>query len=194
MTNPRKNPQVTPEFTQTVTLVVHDQDELHMTVQEAEAEAARLLDTSWWSLGRDLPIDPSYLARQLGIAVRFEPLPLDESGNIVIAPDVEPVITLNANDHPNRQRFTCAHEIGHYRRRKMEAVTQRFVDNRDTLAGLGTDVDEIFANQFAAALLMPARRVQEFFQLKNLRADEMGILFGTSAQAIEIRLRNLRLT
>jgi Zn-dependent peptidase ImmA (M78 family) len=76
----------------------------------------------------------------------------------------------------------------------MEAVTQRFVDNRDTLAGLGTDVDEIFANQFAAALLMPARRVQEFFQLKNLRADEMGILFGTSAQAIEIRLRNLRLT
>lgn len=167
--------------------------ELHkMTVREAEAEATRLLDTAWWPT-RELPIDPYHLARGLGIVVRDAPLPLDESGNIVISPNETPVITLNSFDSANRRRFTCAHEIGHYTQRSREPIEQRFVDCRDDLAGLGSDSREIFANQFAAALLMPAAKVLAFHKDGYSPAD-MAHSFGTSVQAMEIRLRNLRLS
>jgi len=100
---------------------------------------------------------------------------------------------VNASDTQNRQRFTCAHEIGHYVRRGQDPNRTSFVDYRDTLAGLGRDTDEIFANQFAAALLMPAPLVVRF----RRAGDSISTLaerFGTSVQAMEIRLRNLRLT
>jgi Zn-dependent peptidase ImmA (M78 family) len=163
-----------------------------MSVREAESEATRLLETSWWSLGRTVPVDPYHLARGLGLAVQVIPLRADESGNIVISPDTAPVISLNKYDSEHRRRFTCAHEIGHYVKRVQNSIEQRFVDFRDTLAGIGQDPSEIFANQFAAALLMPAPQVQELRQL-GASVPDMARRFGTSSQAMELRLRNLRL-
>jgi Zn-dependent peptidase ImmA (M78 family) len=163
-----------------------------MTVREAEAEAEQLLNSSWWYSNGGLPVDPFHLARGLGIAVRLEPLPADESGNIVIAPDEAPVISLNQFDGENRRRFTCAHEIGHYVSRSQGAEPQRFIDFRDTLAGLGRDTEEIFANQFAAALLMPAEHVMRL-NSKGTSVEAMARTFKTSVQAMELRLRNLRL-
>ena len=167
-----------------------------MTVREAENEAARLLASSWWrSANQDdpLPVDPEDLARGLGIKVQEARLPSDESGNIVMHAEGDAVITLNTVDHPNRKRFTCAHEIGHYLRRRQEGLTDRtFVDYRATLAGLGSDKDEVFANQFAAALLMPARAVQMKVR-QGLGVDTLAYQFGTSVQAMEVRLRNLHL-
>jgi Zn-dependent peptidase ImmA (M78 family) len=96
-------------------------------------------------------------------------------------------------DHPNRQRFTCAHEIGHYLRRKRTGARGRFVDYRDTLAGLGTDVEEIYANQFAAALLMPAHLVHKGYKVDERSSEDLAWELGTSAQAMNVRLRNLRL-
>lgn len=78
------------------------------------------------------------LARQLGVYVRTAPLPTNQSGYIVVNEDGSAIITINQLDHPNRQRFTCAHEIGHYLRRHVTGQT-RYVDYRDTLAGLGVD-------------------------------------------------------
>jgi Zn-dependent peptidase ImmA (M78 family) len=164
-------------------------DHLGVTVREAEAEAALLLEQAWWP--RELPVDPFHLARVLGIAVRVLPLPADESGNITITPDETPMMTLNRFDSESRRRFTCAHEIGHYLRRSA-APRREYVDYRDTLAGLGTDREEIFANQFAAALLMPADHVARFHR-QGLAPEVMARKFGTSAQAMEIRLRNLGL-
>lgn len=171
-----------------------------MTVRQAERDAAQLLASSWWSDARldgPLPVDPLRLARALGLDVRTVPLPSDESGNIVIPPDgtdERPVINLNAWDHPNRQRFTCAHEIGHYLRRQHRGDRARtFVDYRDTLAGLGTDAEEIYANQFAAALLMPAHLVKQLYADQGQPVEVLAARFGTSVQAVNVRLRNLRL-
>jgi Zn-dependent peptidase ImmA (M78 family) len=138
-----------------------------------------------------LPVNPFALARDLGITVRFARLPADESGNIVMLPDETAVITLNSLDSLNRQRFTCAHEIGHYSRRRDEGETQ-YVDYRDTLAGLGSHPQEIFANQFGAALLMPAAEVKRYLDA-GYTVEALAALFGTSVQAMELRLRNLRL-
>jgi Zn-dependent peptidase ImmA (M78 family) len=163
-------------------------------VVDAENEAAQLLDRSWWaSPNRDapLPVDPVRLAAGLGIHVRKASLPSDESGRIeFIAGD--PVVTINAADHPNRQRFTCAHEIGHYLRRA-ETGDLRWIDYRATLAGLGVDNEEIFANQFAAALLMPKDLVRRWHS-EGRTPQRMARDLGTSVHALELRLRNLRLT
>ena len=161
-----------------------------MSVIEAEQEAAKLLETSWNP--RPLPVDPFQLARGLGIDISFTPMPADVSGRIEIVPDTTPHIWINSNDGQSRQRFTCAHEIGHYLRRSDGDQSEVFIDWRDILAGLGTNETEIFANQFAAALLMPAHEVASYFGRK-FSTEEMARQFGTSAQAMEIRLRNLRL-
>ncbi len=171
-----------------------------MAVREAERDAARLLEASWWvNEARDLPlpVEPMELAKALGLEVELAFLAADESGKIVIPGNDEDtaVVTLNAFDHPNRQRFTCAHEIGHYLRRQRTATRGRtLVDYRDTLAGLGTDPEEIYANQFAAALLMPGRLVQRFYLVDRESPEQLAFRFGTSVQAMNVRLRNLRLT
>lgn len=102
------------------------------------------------------------------------------------------VISLNGLDHPNRQRFTCAHEIGHYSSRRKSGEDETFSDRRATLAGLGVSPEEIYANQFAAALLMPAHLVQRF-RGEGLAVEKMARRFGTSVQAMELRIRNLGL-
>lgn len=166
-----------------------------MAVREAEQDAAGLLASSWWEdddQDAPLPVEPATLARRLGIEVRMVPLPSDESGNIELSDDEAPVISLNIWDHPNRQRFTCAHEIGHYLRRQVSGHRGRFVDYRATLAGLGVDSEEIYANQFAAALLMPGHLVARYYR-QGGTVDELATLFGTSSQAMGLRLRNLRL-
>jgi predicted transcriptional regulator len=168
---------------------------LALTVRDAEQDAVQLLDSSWWTSDtkdEPLPVDPLALARRLGIRVDTVPLPPDQSGNIVMPPSGTVVISLNARDHEHRRRFTCAHEIGHYlRRRETGALVQRFVDYGDTLAGLGVDAEEIYANQFAGALLMPGHLVQRWHGTHTV--DMLARRFGTSAQAMEVRLRNLRL-
>lgn len=170
-----------------------------MSLQQAETAAAKLLSTSWWTddvtADQPLPVDPFVLARGLGIAVQFESLPSDESGNIVVPGDGGPVITLNRFDHPNRQRFTCAHEIGHYVQRleSGDVGTRTFVDRRSDLAGLGVDPIEIYANQFAAALLMPAHLVRRYYDSNRPNGGQLASMLGTSAQAMAVRLRNLRL-
>lgn len=169
-----------------------------MTVREAENSARRLLESSWWTTpNRDapLPVDPRKLARSLGIEIRIVPLPPDESGSIVIPTNGNVVISLNYWDSENRQRFTCAHEIGHYLRRSGQELRGRdrtFVDYRDTLAGLGRNTEEIYANQFAAAILMPAHLVQLYFN-KGMTPEALADRFGTSTQAMNLRLRNLGL-
>lgn len=165
------------------------------TVADAERRADQLLEASWWvTPGCDvpLPVDPMVLAQRLGISVRMAILPPDQSGNIQFRGDGSSVITLNTNDHPNRRRFTCAHEIGHYLRRDQDGHVSGYVDYRDTLAGLGVDAEEIYANQFAAALLMPAHLVKRWHDERRT-SDHMAQLLGTSVQAMNLRLRNLRL-
>ncbi len=162
-----------------------------MSVKEAEEEARKLLKTTW--IPRPLPVDPFVLANELGIDVNFVRLPDDESGRIEISPDETPKISINMNDGENRQRFTCAHEIGHYLSRSDYGPDETIIDKRDILAGLGTDEREIFANQFAAALLMPAANVVSF-NSRHYAVPDMARLFGTSTLAMELRLKNLGLT
>src|SRR5580704_6901556 len=58
------------------------------------------------------PIPIEKVARSLGAQVRFSPFDDELSGMIHIKDGV-PIIGVNSLHHPNRQRFTIAHEVGH---------------------------------------------------------------------------------
>ncbi|AAN12593.1 metallo-protease [Mycobacterium phage Che9c] len=141
------------------------------------------------------PVDPVVVARQLGINVYSTALPADVSGYIVKrSPNSAPDIFLNSEHSPVRQRFTCAHELGHYFAilGKGENAPDTYVFKRDGLASCGIDGSEIYANQFAANLLMPERVMRELVR-DGFDVIEIARELHVSVDAATLRMRNLGL-
>src|SRR5262249_6862121 len=114
------------------------------------------------------------------------------------------MIIVNAANAPVRQRFTIAHEIGHFalHRGTVYLDGRARVNFRDGLSSMATDQEEIDANAFAAALLMPARWVRSDFEsvVRNAAvnseeelAEDLAVRFSVSRQAMHFRLINLGL-
>lgn len=154
---------------------------------DATSEAERILKEHW---GESIPVDPARIAHKMDIEVVEAYLDPDVAGAIEKRPGKAVKIFLNTENHPNRQRFTCAHEIGHYVQRDDEEF--EFVDYRDMTASLGIDEDERYANAFAAALLMPEKEVRRLHGL-GMSPRDMASTFGVSEAALVNRLKNLGL-
>jgi Zn-dependent peptidase ImmA (M78 family) len=158
----------------------------------AERDAQQLLGRLGMT---DIPVDPIKVARALGITTWTSDLQENVAGVLVKRQREPPEIYINADDHINRQRFTTAHEVGHFfdRARQGDADTPvSFVDYRDDLSAQGTDPAEMYANGFAAALLMPAARVREYWE-RSRDAATLASKFQVSLEAMGHRLRNLGL-
>lgn len=154
--------------------------------------AAALLNRTW--AGQGFPVDPVRIAKKLGLDVMVAELPINVSGAIVKDLGRDPVILLATEDSPARQRFTCAHELGHYvYRQQMDGECYEYIDMRGPESRTGKSPEERFANQFAAALLMPAEAVKVEFELEPVIAT-LAYKFGVSGEAMTIRLRSLQLT
>lgn len=115
---------------------------------------------------------------------------------------------MNAVQAPTRQRFSIAHEVGHFLLHR-KAMTV-FIDTqftrpylaafRDSTSATGEDKREREANAFAAALLMPESLVRE--AVAQLAVDveddaavvELAKRFDVSRQAMTFRLVNLLAT
>ena len=95
-----------------------------------------------------------------------------------------PVILINRNRAPSHQRFTLAHELGHFFMGHGERA-------RDTKKQLRLkDPVEFSANRFAAAILMPEELVEKAIQERTSVSD-MARSFGVSEEAMGYRLQNL---
>ena len=68
-----------------------------------------------------------------------------------------------------------------------------YIDLRSDLSANGTDKNEIFANHFAANLLMPEEKVRSLFEGKK-QYYEMALYFGVSPEALKYRLKSLFLS
>ena len=125
---------------------------------DASREAQRLLETAW---GNRFPVDPVQVARDLGADVVELELEEGISGAVYKAPGEDPTIIMNESDSTNRKRFTAAHELGHLIQHSGQD-TLDFVDYRHTPSNdlENTDYAEVFADEFAGALLMPEREVK----------------------------------
>lgn len=157
-------------------------------------------------LEQKLPIDVEALAKALNIAVRYEPFDEDLSG-ILVKENERTAIGVNSSHAITRQRFTIAHELGHFVLKHDGSLfvdktlgSQAFVVRRDGKSSLGSDVLEIQANQFAAELLMPralvSAQVEKRLERKpRLSSDDLisdlARVFLVSPKAMEYRLVNL---
>ena len=148
------------------------------------------------------PVDVKGLAKLQGAIVVEEPNKDETSGFLYQVPGSPAVIGVNANHHPNRKRFTVAHELGHLvlHTKTGVHVDHAIVKMRDARASEGTDEDEMEANRFAAELLMPSAFLQADLQfLGSISADdekaikELAGKYGVSNQAMAFRLSSLGL-
>jgi Zn-dependent peptidase ImmA (M78 family) len=122
----------------------------------ADSEAARLLQSAGFA---SIPIDIEKLADQLGATIVLETLDSEVSGALYRLS--ENIIIAVNKDHPStRQRFTIAHELGHFLLHQgrpviVDHLVRAHVNLRDNRSSLATEREEIEANKFAASILMP---------------------------------------
>jgi Zn-dependent peptidase ImmA (M78 family) len=150
-----------------------------------------------------VPIDK--LIRRKNIEIVFKRFEDPSSGFILINPNTRnPVIGVNSKHSETRQRFTMAHELGHFILHKHSGIhvdeDDFFVRFRDENSGLGTEPEEREANAFAAELLMPRQFVeadvrtrQRFSMLDETGLRDLAKRYGVSLQACMLRLVNLKL-
>jgi Zn-dependent peptidase ImmA (M78 family) len=168
-----------------------------MTMPNIEQQAARLLEQNEV---RRAPVPVEAIAKALGIDVRYAPTSDDVSGALIRDGDTA-VIAVNSAQHENRQRFTIAHEIGHFvlHKRTQRHFDEDFrIDYRNAVSSKATQQSEIEANRFAAVLLMPEnflRRDLLRMETGESRAESaiqtLAVRYKVSSRAMELRLLNL---
>ena len=170
-------------------------------MNKPEREARRVLNEL---TVRTTPVDVSAIAEQLGAEIRYRRFDDDISGLLVRDADSK-VIGVHVDHSKTRQRFTIAHEIGHLVMHKgddrviVEHLRITKVNWRDNVSAQATDREEIEANQFAAALLMPSDELQEYVRIVAPHGANEGHVqtlarkFNVSAQSMRFRLLNLAL-
>jgi Zn-dependent peptidase ImmA (M78 family) len=157
--------------------------------KEAAEDAARLLKTTYRFRA---PVDPIAIAQELGIQVLEGELDRDRLGGLVMKPGEEPQIYMNALDLLVRRRLTCAVELGHYIRRSATTNDYGRVDRRSDRSDIETDPYVVYAEEFAACLLLPDRDVRVGIELG---IDEVGMAlrFQVSRELVQARLHQLGL-
>ncbi len=148
------------------------------------------------------PVPVERIARARGALVRKEGVDDHVSGFLYRNPETKrAVIGANRLQHPNRQRFTVAHELGHLLLHSGHDVhvDKSFpVKRRDERSTKGVDLDEMEANLFAAELLMPVQFLQEDLKrlgeldlLHDEKVAKLARLYQVSNQAMAVRLSHL---
>lgn len=141
------------------------------------------------------PVDVARLAAHCGALVIQHPLP-DALSGLVFAVGTGAVIGVNQEHHPNRQRFSIAHELGHFLLSHHEADGSSsagfHLDLADTTPPGYDWAHERAANDFAADLLMPRRFVQIEFE-RDPHPSRLAKTFEVSEIAMGYRLVDLGL-
>lgn len=142
-----------------------------------------------------LPIKLKVILKHYNIALREDVLEDSLSGFLYKNRD-QHIITVNSMHSDVRQRFTIAHELGHY---FLEHHGNLFIDKghlyRDARSSSGTIEMEKEANKFAAELLMPQELLYELIDNHGLEdisdIEDIAEKLKVSTQALTYRLSNL---
>lgn len=129
--------------------------------------------------GLTVPVDPWEAARALRLDVELLPIS-SADGLLKRDPDGAWYVIVSSLLPLERQRFTLAHEIGHWclHRRDREAFAH---------SGPGRGRYEREANQFTAELLMPLHELRR--AASQMAFTSLAAYFEVSLEAMDIRLR-----
>jgi Zn-dependent peptidase ImmA (M78 family) len=151
------------------------------------------------------PVPVEKIGRALGITITLDQVDDDLSGFLFRDHKAgRTVIGANKSHHPNRLRFTIAHELGHFLLHAGEVIhldeepASFTVDFRNGRSSKGEDDNEKEANLFAAELLMPAKFLRQELEGKhfdllgnNKALEKLAKKYKVSLQALTFRLTNL---
>ena len=141
-------------------------------------------------LTRDGPLeDLLTTVEDAGAHVVVLDLPEGVAGAYIAKTDC-PLLFVNGDQWIARQRFTLAHEFGHFR-----MGHETVVDNQVAISGHLHDPNEVCANAFAAEFLMPKQAIAQW-GADNVRNGEptlehvclLAAEYGVSAQAARYAL------
>ena len=142
------------------------------------------------------PVEVEKVAKQQKVKVKFAALEGNISG-LLFRKQGRAVIGVNALHPPVRQRFTLAHELGHFLLGHRGDFFLPVILFRDSKSQEGTHEEEISANRFAAELLMPEDMVRKELKNHSIELDDeeavekLAAKFRVSTQAMTIRLQYL---
>jgi Zn-dependent peptidase ImmA (M78 family) len=162
-------------------------------IDERSAQLLRELDLL------RVPVDVEAVAHHLGASVVYDDLDDDVSGFLLREKSVV-TIAINKQHHPNRQRFTLAHECGHLYLHA-DKGDRLWLDKtyffRDGSSSHGDQLAEVEANQFAAGLLMPEQLIRTNLVSSGPLSDadvvRLAMRFEVSERAMTFRLISLSL-
>ena len=142
-------------------------------------------DLAWEILIREkiteLPVRTGKLCSQLGVPIKL--CEMKASGRTTLVQGV-PTILINETEPPLRQKFTCAHELGHILLKHTDKFGVAYRDPEPT-----DDPKEQAANVFAARLLAPAIVLRD---LGVTSAEQIADICKISMPAAEYRMERLQ--
>lgn len=133
------------------------------------------------------------------IQIKISRASSEDFSGLLIRKDGHALIGVNSDEAPVRQRFTIAHELGHFFLHPQKDAFVDYRNHKDTKTDRLTTIKERQANMFAAALLMPRKNlIKDFAKLaKGLSDDEVSSIlskrYEVSEDAMRFRLKNLGL-
>lgn len=98
------------------------------------------------------------------------------------------VVIVNKLHHPNRQRFTMAHELAHYYLHRDSS--DKFADTTFFRDDAYTPIEYV-ANDFASQLLMPEDSVRQCIGSGITSLNQVAELFQVSVDAMRNRIKSL---
>ncbi len=147
------------------------------------------------------PVPIEGIVKRYGLQLHFQALQSDLSG-FLYREQENGIIGVNSIHAKVRQRFTIAHELGHFLLHQNDSLhvdRAVHVKFRGNLSKQGIDTDEMEANLFAAEILMPQDLIVREFE-RNEPIDildedfivQLAHQYNVSMQALILRLVNLR--
>ena len=162
-----------------------------MILEHIEARAEEVLRKAGIK-GAPVPVEEVAAKHQ----IRIRRAPHADFSGMLIRKDGHALIGVSSSESSVRQRFTIAHELGHY---FLHPNKDAFVDFRDNKNGIARTPREREANMFAAALLMPRAVLLRDFKAmarNGFSDDDLPVLakrFSVSEDAMRFRLINLNM-
>lgn len=136
-----------------------------------------------------IPLNVEGVAEKFGIHVEYISMEEDISGILEKDEDGNKwIMRVNKNHHPNRQRYTIAHELGHF---CLHKHLTHFFEDHIFFRGTESSKEEWQANDFASSILMPEQLLRDKVRSGIRNVEDLAKKFEVSTLALRIRAKNL---
>ena len=133
-----------------------------------------------------IPVDVEALAKELGMRVKFIPLPDSKFSGAIHSKDTRTDLYVNREHLPTRQRFTIAHEVAHFVLHS-PYLKDGIVDDDLYRSHLPSAL-ESQANNYALQILIPSEILNQKVDSGMEDIEELAREFNVSANTMSSRL------